>query len=258
MGVVDRTDLDVDAAGVHALGEQDLLPVEAGRAHVDGDEAAARIGGDQPPAQGLDHGAGAPHFVHQQPGDAARAVAASPRPRSRRVECAEDVAACPQPLQDQSWSKPIPGGGRRGARRRDAHGKQPRKSGVSSTTKIVAEPCILRNGVAMGGLYRPRVPAAKAASPPVRPGLSAGQLAWSRREGLDGEAGPQHLLLAVGATAAAWPTRRRWVSSGKLDRGPRRRSRGGAGTGPPLVVGGDTGLNSDMGGLPSRSSAIHQ
>ena len=176
------------------------------------------IGGDQPPAQGLDHGAGRAQFVHQQPGDA-RAVAAAPRPGAVGVEDAhEDVAAArgrPGPEAGRSRS---PGGGRRWRAPLRRASRQGRESGRRARRNR-CRARILREWRRHGGVYRPCVPDGEVACRPS--GLACPPVSWRSRRRPRWRAPTP--LLAVG-DGAAWPTRAARLPENST-RGPRRQPR---------------------------------
>src|SRR5262249_43988915 len=69
--------LDVDGARIHALGEWDVLPVELGLAHVDGDASVAFAHAVEKAATGPERHAAVAGFLEDEARDAACAVAAA-------------------------------------------------------------------------------------------------------------------------------------------------------------------------------------
>ena len=66
----------VDFQAVHFALQGNVAPVEAGRPHIDGDQAIARPAAFDGAGRAFDDHAVAPALIHQIPGDAARPVAA--------------------------------------------------------------------------------------------------------------------------------------------------------------------------------------
>ncbi len=74
--IVNRPDLQLDAARVHRLGQGDLVPFEARRAHIDRHlVGTGHEGGDQA-GIGLQHHVIHAALAHQQPAHAAAGIAA--------------------------------------------------------------------------------------------------------------------------------------------------------------------------------------
>ena len=96
--VLQRAGCEPEVEGVAFLGQRNIPPIEAGRAHVDGDAAVLGADGGQHPGLGLDPGLGGFLFGHHQLGDAAGAVAARPGLGPVGVEDAHEHVGGPVPL----------------------------------------------------------------------------------------------------------------------------------------------------------------
>ncbi len=92
--IVDRSDLQLDAPGVHVLGQGDGLPVQARRAHVDPHLVVADALGQKHPGAGGDGHLLELGRLGEQPGHAAGGVATGVHLAAVGVPDAHDAIGC--------------------------------------------------------------------------------------------------------------------------------------------------------------------